>query len=95
MSKVSNYVSKILKDEKSFEEAALKAFKAIDHNNNKYLDFIEIENLLIKFSNNNNVPPPTKEQVQQLFNELDIDKNNKIDFNEFKKFFKLFLEKQK
>jgi Ca2+-binding EF-hand superfamily protein len=95
MSKVSNYVSKILKDEKSFEEAALKAFKAIDHNNNKYLDFSEIENLLIKFSNNNNVPPPTKEQVQQLFNELDIDKNNKIDFNEFKKFFKLFLEKQK
>ena len=62
MSKVSNYVSKILKDEKSFEEAALKAFKAIDHNNNKYLDFSEIENLLIKFSNNNNVPPPTKEQ---------------------------------
>ena len=49
MSKVSNYVSKILKDEKSFEEAALKAFKAIDHNNNKYLDFSEIENLLIKF----------------------------------------------
>ena len=95
MSKVSNYVSKILKDEKSFEEAALKAFRAIDHNNNKYLDFSEIENLLIKFSNNNNVPPPTKEQVQQLFNELDIDKNNKIDFNEFKKFFKLFLEKQK
>ena len=95
MSKVSNYVSKILKDEKSFEEAALKAFKAIDHNNNKYLDFSEIENLLIKFSNNNNVPPPTNEQVQQLFNELDIDKNNKIDFNEFKKFFKLFLEKQK
>ena len=95
MSKVSNYVSKILKDEKSFEEAALKAFKAIDHNNNKYLDFSEIENLLVKFSNNNNVPPPTNEQVQQLFNELDIDKNNKIDFNEFKKFFKLFLEKQK
>ena len=95
MSKVSNYVSKILKDEKSFEEAALKAFKAIDHNNNKYLDFSEIENLLVKFSNNNNVPPPTKEQVQQLFNELDIDKNNKIDFNEFKKFFKLYLEKQK
>ena len=95
MSKVSNYVSKILKDEKSFEEAALKAFRAIDHNNNKYLDFSEIENLLIKFSNNNNVPPPTKEQVQQLFNELDIDKNNKIDFNEFKKFFKLYLEKQK
>ena len=95
MSKVSNYVSKILKDEKSFEEAALKAFRAIDHNNNKYLDFSEIENLLIKFSNNNNVPPPTNEQVQQLFNELDIDKNNKIDFNEFKKFFKLYLEKQK
>jgi len=95
MSKVSNYVSKILKDEKLFEEAALKAFKSIDHNNNKYLDFSEIENLLIKFSNNNNVPPPTKEQVHQLCVELDLDKNNKIDFNEFKTFFKLYLEKQK
>ena len=95
MSKVSNYVQKILSDEKLFEQTALKAFNKIDHNNNDYLDFSEVENLLIKFSNNNSVPPPTKEQIHQLCVELDIDKNNKIDFNEFKTFFKLFLEKQK
>jgi hypothetical protein len=27
--------------------------------------------------------------------QLDLDKNNKIDFNEFKTFFKLYLEAQK
>jgi len=95
MSNVSEYVSKLLKDEKLFEEAALRAFKGIDQNNNGYLDFNEIESLLIKFSNNNNVPPPTKEQINELLVQLDLDKNNKIDFNEFKTFFKLYLEAQK
>ena len=95
MSNVSEYVSKLLKDEKLFEKAALRAFKGIDQNNNGYLDFNEIESLLIKFSNDNNVPPPTKEQINELLVQLDLDKNNKIDFNEFKTFFKLYLEAQK
>ena len=91
MSKLNKTVNDLLKDENHFEITAKNAFMSLDNNENKLLDFNEVENLLITFSKQNNIPKPTKNEIQGAFNSIDANKDGKINFEEFKTFFKQFL----
>ena len=64
---------------------------SLDNNENKLLDFNEVEGLLISFSKQNNLPKPTKKETQNAFNIIDTNKDGKINFDEFKIFFKKYL----
>ena len=91
MSKLSKTVNDLLKDENHFEITAKNAFMSLDNNENKLLDFNEVESLLVSFSKQNNLPKPTNNEVQGAFNAIDTNKDGKINFEEFKQFFKQYL----
>ena len=91
MSKLNKTVNDLLKDENHFEITAKNAFMSLDNNENKLLDFNEVEGLLISFSKQNNLPKPTKKETQNAFNIIDTNKDGKINFDEFKIFFKKYL----
>ena len=55
MSKLSKTVNDLLKDENHFEITAKNAFMSLDNNENKLLDFNEVESLLVSFSKQNNL----------------------------------------
>ena len=91
MSKLNKTVNELLKDENQFEITLKNAFMSLDNNENKLLDFNEVEGLLISFSKQNNLPKPTKKETQNAFNIIDTNKDGKINFDEFKIFFKKYL----
>lgn len=91
MSKLNKTVNELLKDENQFEITVKNAFMSLDNNENKLLDFNEVEGLLISFSKQNNLPKPTKKETQNAFNIIDTNKDGKINFDEFKIFFKKYL----
>ena len=91
MSKLNKTVNELLKDENQFEITVKNAFISLDNNENKLLDFNEVEGLLISFSKQNNLPKPTKKETQNAFNIIDTNKDGKINFDEFKIFFKKYL----
>ena len=91
MSKLNKTVNELLKDENQFEITVKNAFMSLDNNENKLLDFNEVEGLLISFSKQNNLPKPTKKETQNAFNIIDTNKDGKINLDEFKIFFKKYL----
>ena len=91
MSKLNKTVNELLKDENQFEITLKNAFMSLDNNENKLLDFNEVEGLLISFSKQNNLPKPTKKETQNAFNIIDTNKDGKINLDEFKIFFKKYL----
>ena len=91
MSKLNKTVNELLKDENQFEITVKNAFMSLDNNENKLLDFHEVEGLLISFSKQNNLPKPTKKETQNAFNIIDTNKDGKINLDEFKIFFKKYL----
>ena len=54
------------------------AFSAFDENGDGSISSIEIEKVMKQLGLN-----PTKDEVRDLLNELDVDQNGTIDFNEF------------
>ena len=48
----------------------------------------------INYTKHNNLITPTKKEVENVYTQLDKDKNGKVDFEEFKVFFMKFLEMQ-
>ena len=60
-------------------------------NKNGLIDFEEVEAILANFAKGNNLPKPTKSEVEAVYTKLDKDKSGKVDFEEFKAFFKSFL----
>eukprot|EP00758_Cryptobia_borreli_P012249 Tbor_TRINITY_DN5729_c1_g1::TRINITY_DN5729_c1_g1_i8::g.19707::m.19707 len=53
------------------------------HNNNRHLTYDEVEN-------NIGGLPVTEPRLQQLFHQLDVNKNGYLEFGEMKKFYKTF-----
>ena len=52
---------------------------AFDKDNNGQIDFKEFEQALMKLKTLN----LTQEEIQRLFNDIDVDRNGKIDYTEF------------
>ena len=82
----------MLSNPEAFNAAAKKGYEEVDVNKNGLIDFEEVEMILANFAKGNNLPKPTKAEVEEVFKKLDKDKSGKVDFEEFKLFFKAFLE---
>lgn len=91
MSKLNKKVDELLNNEKEFESTSKNAFFSLDNNKNGLLDFEEVESLLNSFSKQNNLPKPSKKEVESVFISLDVNKDGKINYEEFKQFFKQYL----
>ena len=81
---MNNPFSKILNDEKKFNEFAQKTFNSIDTDSSGEIDFKELETIMTSLAEEMGGSPPTKEEIHEVFDELDTDKSGSISFEEFK-----------
>ena len=84
----------ILKDDNKLKVFSDRLFQTYDSNKNNFIENDEFYNLIMKFSQEQQVDyVPSKEEIKELFNQLDKDKSHKLDAKEFKEFTKsLILE---
>jgi calcium-binding protein CML len=95
MSSINKTANELLKDEKQLDLITKKAFDSYDNNKNGLLDLDEIHNILKTFAKQNNFPNPTKKECEVVFNSLDLNKDGKINYDEFKIFFTKYLKSSK
>ena len=75
-------IKEVLLDRNLLIDLTKKAFDEADKDNSGEISFNELSNLLIKFSKIFN-KEPSKEDIKEIMNNLDKNKNNVLDFNEF------------
>ena len=86
-------VSKLLKDEASFENAAKTLDSHADLNADHVLDYNEFRHGINKLSDDLKLPKPNDDEIKKIINKVDANKNKKIEYDEFKNFLKdLFTE---
>ncbi len=95
MSNMKKTANDLLKDENQLEIITKKAFDSYDNNKNGLLDLDEIYNILKSFAKQNNFPNPTKKECEEVFKSLDLNKDGKINYDEFKVFFIKYLKSSK
>ncbi len=99
MSAKPKEIKAILKNEQSFLQVAKAAFDSVDTDKSGQIDANELEKVLCQISADMNAEAPTKEDVDEVLNELDTDKSGKISFDEFKVLMKdvlqLMMEQEK
>ncbi len=76
-----------------FDEIAKNIFEAADKNKNGTIEKSELKSCLELVAGELGFPRPSFQQIDSIFNQLDLDKNGKIDFNEFQIYVKQVLEK--
>lgn len=59
------------------------AFKAIDADNSGTLETAEIISIMTKISNEMGIENPSKEEIGEVIDELDFDKNGVLSMDEF------------
>ena len=87
MSNLNKTVKELLNDENQLDLITKKAFDSYDNNKNGLLELDEIENILKTFAKQNNFPNPTRKECEVVFKSLDLNKDGKINYDEFKQFF--------
>ena len=92
MNEGENVIKEILKDEKKFEVLTELAFKAVDKDGSGSIDQPELEKIMAQICMEMGAEIPSKEDVQEVLNDLDADGNKSIDKKEFKDFIKDILE---
>ena len=95
MSSINKTANELLKDEKQLDLITKKAFDSYDKNKSGLLELDEIENILKTFAKQNNFPNPTRKECEVVFKSLDLNKDGKINYEEFKQFFIKFLKSSK
>ena len=84
--------SDIVKDPKKLEAYSKRLFSAYDQNRDKTFEIDEFVTLVNKIGKENNTKVvPTKEDIENLFKKLDIDKSGRLDEKEFLRFTKMIL----
>ncbi len=89
---MSKAIKDILKNDKKFTEVAKVAFDSVDSDKSGTIDANELEKVMVQIANDMGADPPTKEDVLEVMEHLDVDHSGKIDFNEFKVLIKDVLE---
>jgi calmodulin len=77
--------------EMMIEEVAKKAFDAFDEDKSGVIDAKELEEIMIKIAVDMGAVPPTKEDIRELMEEVDVDKSGQIEYAEFKDLIRLFM----
>ena len=82
---------KKIKDDSFITEVSKKYFYNYDKNTNSYIEKAELVKIMKDISLTFFGCEPEKGAIEEQFKKLDKDKNDKIDFNEFKGFIKEYL----
>ena len=73
----------IRNDKNKMKKLTEAAFKAIDSDNSGTLDKSEIIAIMTKISNEMGIENPSKEEIEEVIEELDVDKNGVLSLDEF------------
>ena len=92
MNEGENVIKEILRDENKFNVLTELAFKAVDKDGSGFIDQSELEKIMAQICMEMGAEVPSKEDVQEVLNDLDKDNNKSIDYNEFKNFIRDILE---
>ena len=85
-------LDEFIEEEKVLRAKAKKVMEMIDTNNDRLIDFHEMESFIEKFLAASGIKKkPDKKFIEDIFNELDTDKNGKICEEEIYGFFKRFV----
>ena len=84
-------LSKKLNDDNFIGQVAKKYFDHYDKNNNCFIEKKELLKIITDIANTYYGCAPEKSVIETQFKKLDKDKNEKIDFVEFKAFIKEYL----
>ncbi len=86
----------LLRDEKTFREVVSAVFKSIDKNGDGTLEISEIEEFIGVVCTEMNIKNgPGKDNIKDVFDELDEDKSKTISEDELAKFLRVLFEEQK
>ena len=77
---MSSYIKSIVENEEALNQIADRAFKNVDKDNNQSIDEYELEKIMAQISNDMGAEPPTKEDVKEVLDSLDTDRNGTINF---------------
>ena len=72
----------------TFDPIAKQSFDAADKNKNGTIDKQELYQCMKDVADGLGAPLPKREEVENMFKTLDIDRSGTLDFNEFKSFVK-------
>lgn len=92
MSEVGNVIKEIISDERKLNVLTKLAFNAVDRDGSGVIEQNELEKIMAQICMDMGAEVPSKEDVQEVLNDLDDDKNNTIEIGEFKAFIKDILE---
>ena len=85
---IKENIRRQLNDDAYLTSITKKSFDSADKNKNGAIDMKELKACMIEIAQGLGRPIPEDEAARKEFLNLDTDKSNTIDFNEFKKFVK-------
>ncbi len=86
-------IQELLKDPSKVDKICSDFFSSVDKNKNGVLEFREIKRILSKFAEDTDTAQHDDEEIRKAFNQLDTNKDGKINLDEFKNLFKIYLNK--
>ena len=92
MNEGENVIKEILNDENKLKVLTELAFKAVDKDGSGSIDQSELEKIMAQICMEMGAEVPSKEDVQEVLNDLDEDNSKSIEYDEFKEFIKDILE---
>lgn len=88
MNKGEEVIKEILNDERKLNVLTKIAFQAVDKDGSKVIEQAELEKIMAQICMDMGAEIPSKEDVQEVLDDLDEDGNNTIEVGEFKAFIK-------
>ena len=91
-----NALDALLKDEKTFSEVVSAVFASIDKDGSGTLEINEVEEFITSVCTEMGIKKaPGKDNIKEVFEELDEDKSKTISKDELAKFLRVLFEEQK
>ncbi|CAI2382108.1 unnamed protein product [Moneuplotes crassus] len=81
--KLKKEIADYLGSEKKLFELSAEAFKIADEDNSGYLDKIEVREILTGLAADLGNDPPTSQQMDEAWNDLEVDGDGRITNKEF------------
>lgn len=76
----------LLADEKKLNELAKMAFDGSDTDHSGYIEIAEMKEIIVTMSKEMGIEPPSDTDIQSVITHLDKNKNDRLEFDEFKVF---------